>query len=60
MFLVIHAIFGQLENIQWVIMVEYEEKHTGSLALSLLVNESSDLMNSNSNSIKNGTTHSDP
>ena len=29
--------FGQLENIQWVIMVEYEEKHTGSLVLSLLI-----------------------
>ena len=41
-------------------MVEYEEKHTGYLALSLLVNESSDLMNSNPNSIKNETTNSDP
>ena len=41
-------------------MVEYEEKHTGSLALSLLINESSDLMSLNSNSIKNETTHSDP
>ena len=41
-------------------MVEYEEKHTGSLALSVLVNESSDLMKSNPNSIKNETTHSDP
>ena len=41
-------------------MVEYEEKHTGYLVLSLLVNESSDPLNSNPNSIKNGTTHSDP
>ena len=41
-------------------MVEYEEKRTGYLVLSLLVNESSDLMNLNTNTIKNGTTHSDP
>ena len=41
-------------------MVEYEEKQTGSLVLSILINESSDLLNLNPNSIKNETTHSDP
>ena len=39
-------------------MVEYEEKHTGYLVLSILVNESSDLMKSNPNSIKNEISHS--
>ena len=39
-------------------MVEYEEKHTGYLVLSLLVNESSDLLDSNPNSIKNKLSHS--
>ena len=41
-------------------MIEYEEKHTVYLVLSLLVNESSDLLNSNPNSIKNETTHPNP
>ena len=51
--------FGQLENIQWVIMVEYEEKRLGYLVLSLLINESSELMNLNTNTIKNEISHSD-
>ena len=40
-------------------MVEYEEKQTGYLVLSLLVNESSELMNLNTNTIKNEISHSD-
>lgn len=52
--------FGQMASIQLINMTGYEEKRIGYLAMSLLINESSDLLLLTVNSIKNDIANSNP
>lgn len=52
--------FGQMASIQLINMTGYEEKRIGYLAMSLLINESSDLLLLTVNSIKNDIANTNP